>query len=161
MGGGAGPGRAEGGKIVRAYELRRSGLHGGQVERGPYPVAGVVGERIIHPRVQNVVAVGLGVGGVTRVEAVRHGPDVHCADVRRQVGVERGHDFLHRHFASIAEAERETPRMDAGIGAGAALDVGAAAEHSLHRVLQNRADRGRIWLDLEPGIAGALVAYPK
>ena len=100
-------------------------------------------------------------GGVTRVEAVRHGPDVHCADVRRQVGVERGHDFLHRHFASIAEAERETPRMDAGIGAGAALDVGAAAEHRLHRVLQNRADRGRIWLDLEPGIAGALVAYPK
>ena len=64
-------------------------------------------------------------GGVTRVEAVRHGPDVHCADVRRQVGVERGHDFLHRHFASIAEAERETPRMDAGIGAGAAFDIGA------------------------------------
>ena len=104
---------------MRAYELRRSGLHGGQIERGPYPVAGVVGERIIHPRVQNVVAVGLGVGGVTRVEAVRNGPDVHCADVRRQVGVERGHDFLHRHFASIAEAERETSRMDAGIGAGA------------------------------------------
>ena len=124
---------------MRAYELRRSGLHGGQVERGPYPVAGVVGERIIHPRVQNVVAVGLGVGGVTRVEAVRHGPDVHCADVRR----------------------RETSRMDAGIGAGAALDVGAAAEHRLHRVLQNRADRGRIWLDLEPGIAGALVGNPK
>ena len=40
--------RAE--KIVRAYELRRSGLHGGQIERCPYPVAGVVGERIIHPR---------------------------------------------------------------------------------------------------------------
>ena len=146
---------------MRAYELRRSGLHGGQIERCPYPVAGVVGERIIHPRVQNVVAVGLGVGGVTRVEAVRHGADVHRADVRRQVGVERGHDFLHRHFASIAEAERETPRMDAGIGAGAALDVGAAAEHRLHRVLQNRADRGRIWLDLEPGIAGALVGNPK
>ena len=146
---------------MRAYELRRSGLHGGQVERGPYPVAGVVGERIIHPCVQNVVVVGLGVGCVPRVEAVRHGADVHRADVRWQVGVERGHDFLHRHFASIAEAERETPRMDAGIGAGAALDVGALPEHRLHRVLQNRADRGRIWLDLEPGIAGAFVAYPK
>ena len=84
-------------------------------------------------------------GGVTRVEAVRHGPDVHCADVRRQVGVERGHDFLHRHFASIAEAERETPRMDAGIGAGAALDVGAAAEHCLHRVLQNVGAFGWTW----------------
>ena len=77
------------------------------------------------------------------------------------MGVECGHDFLHWHFASIAEAERETPRMDTGIGAGAALDVGTLPEHRLHRVLQNRADRGRIWLDLEPGVAGAFVAYPK
>ena len=146
---------------MRAYELRRSGLHGGQIERGPYPVAGVVGERIIHTRVQNVVAVGLGVGGVTRVEAVRHGPDVHCADVRRQVGVERGHDFLHRHFASIAEAERETSRMDAGIGAGAALYIGPLAQHGLHGILQNGADCRRIGLHLKACVVCTLVGDPK
>ena len=100
-------------------------------------------------------------GGVAGVEVLWHGLNFQRADIRRQMRVERLHHLFRRDLASIAETERETPRMDAGIGAGAALDVGAAAEHRLHRVLQNRADRGRIWLDLKPGIAGALVGNPK
>ena len=70
-------------------------------------------ERIIHPCVQQIVVIGLGVGGVTRMKAVRHRLDVHRAYIRRQMGVERRDKLLHRHPASIAEAERETPRMDA------------------------------------------------
>ena len=60
-------------KIMRTYELCGGRLHGGQIQRRPDPVAGVKQKGIIHPRVQQVVVIGLGVGGVPRMKAVRHG----------------------------------------------------------------------------------------
>ena len=100
-------------------------------------------------------------GGVPRVEVVRHRLDVYRADIRRQMRIERGHQLCHGHLASIAEAERETPRMDAGIGAGAAFYIGPLAQHRLHGVLQDRAHRRCVGLHLETGVAGAFVAYPE
>ena len=100
-------------------------------------------------------------GGVPRVEVVRHRLDAYRADIRRQMRVERGHQLCHGHLASIAETERETPRMDAGIGAGAAFYIGPLAQHRLHGVLQDRAHRRCVGLHLETGVAGAFVAYPE
>ena len=143
------------------YEFCGGRLHGGQIQRRPDPVAGVKQKGIIHPRVQQVVVIGLGVGGVTRMKAVRHGADVHRAYIRRQMGVERRDKLLHRHPASIAEAERETPRMDARISAGAALYIGPLAQHGLHGILQNGADCRCIGLHLKTCVVCTLVGDPK
>ena len=143
------------------YEFCGSRLHGGQIQRGPDPVAGVKQKGIIHPRVQQVVVIGLGVGGVPRMKAVRHRLDVHRAYIRRQMGVERWNKLLHRHPASIAEAERETPRMDARIGAGAALYIRPLAQHGLHGILQNGADCRCVGLHLKAGVVCTLVGDPK
>ena len=59
------------------------------------------------------------------------------------------------------EVEREIQRMDAGVGTGAALHVGAGAGHGLQRVLEGRADGGGVGLDLKPAVAGALVGETK
>ena len=95
------------------------------------------------------------------MEAVRHSANSHRTDIGRQVCVERRNELFHRHLASIAEAERETPRMDARISAGAALYIGPLAEHHLHGILQHGTDRRRIGLYLKPGVVCALIGNPK
>ena len=99
-------------------------------------------------------------GGVAGVEVLGHGQNFQCADVRRQVGVERLHHLFRRDLASIAETKRETPRMNAGIGAGAALYIGAAAQHPLHGVLHSGADGRRIGLHLKPAVIRAFIGDP-
>ena len=143
------------------YKLCGGRLHSGQIQRRPDPVAGVKQKGVIHPRVQQVVVVGLGVGCVPRMKAVRHRLDVHRAYIRRQMGIERRDKLLHRHLASIAEAERETPRMDARIRAGAALYIGPLAQHGLHGILQNGADCRRVGLHLKACVVCTLVGDPK
>ena len=142
-------------------ELLRRSLHGFQVQGLCHPVAGIQREGIVDARIENVVAVGFFVGGVAGMESFRHRPDFQRPDIRRQMGVERGHDFFRRNFASIAEAERETPRMNARIGAGTALYIGAAAQRGLHGVLQNGADRGCVGLHLKPRVVRALIGDPQ
>ena len=95
------------------------------------------------------------------MEVVRHRLDVYRADIRRQMRVERGHQLCHGHLASIAEAERETSRMDAGIGAGAAFYIGPLAQHGLHGILQNGADCRCIRLHLKACVVCTLVGDPK
>ena len=146
---------------MRAHELRRSGLHGRQVQRRGDPVAVFHREGVVDARIEDVVAVGLGVGGVTGVESRRDRLHGQGADVRRQMRVEGGHQLFRRDLPIVTETQRETPRMDAGIGAGAALYIGAAAQRRLHGVLQGRADRGGVGLHLEPRVAGAFVGDPQ
>ena len=50
--------------------------------------------------------------------------------------------------------------MDAGIGAGAALYIGAAAQHPLHGVLHSGADGRRIGLHLKPAVIRAFIGDP-
>lgn len=100
-------------------------------------------------------------GCIPGMKTIRHRLQGQSADIRRQMGIERRNDLIRRNFASITETERETPRMNARVGAGTSLDIGAAAQCRLHGVLQHRADRGCVGLYLKPGIPGAFIGDPQ
>ena len=143
------------------HQRVRCGLHGGLVQMPRHPMAGVKGEGVIHPGVEQVIAVRLGVGGVTGMELLRHRPGLQHADGGGQVGVQRRHQLFRRHPAVIMKIQRKAPGVYPRVGAGAALHIGAAAQHGLHGVLQRFAHRHAVGLHLKPRVVRALVGKPK
>ena len=146
---------------MRADKAGRGPLHGRRIKRRGDAVG--IGEikRVVNCRVADAVGIGFGVGRVAGVETFRHFGRLPHPDIRRQVGVEGQRQPPQRHMPSIVEAQRETPRMDAGVGARAPFDIRPAAEHGLHRVLQSLADGRRVGLHLEARIPGALIGKPE
>ena len=124
-------------------------------------MAGVKGEGVIHPGVEQVITVRLGVGGVTGMERLRRRPGLQHTDGGGQVGVQRRHQLFRRHPAVIMKIQRKAPGVYPRVGAGAALHIGAAAQHGLHGVLQRFAHRHAVGLHLKPRVVRALVGKPK
>ena len=100
-------------------------------------------------------------GGVPGVKIRRHFADFQRADIRRQVGVERLHHLLCGDFSVIGKAQGKAAGVYPRVGAGAALDIGAAAQHRLHGILQHLADGQRVGLHLKARIIRALVGDPE
>ena len=125
VGGGRRARRAQGQKIVGPHELLRRRLHGSFVQ--PPGHTGVVGgvKGRVDGVVMDAVQVGLGMGGVPGVEILRHGLRRKHPDIRRQMLVERQRQLLWRDAGIGVEIQPETQRVHPGIGAAAALDIGA------------------------------------
>ena len=64
-------------------------------------------------------------GGVPGVEILRHGLRGQHPDIRRQMLVERQRQLCRRDAGIGMEVELEAQRVHPGIGAAAALDIGA------------------------------------
>ena len=136
-------------------------LHGLFIQGLGYPVGEFSIEGVIHRPVADAVTVGFGVGGVPGVEILRHLLGLHHPHIGGQVGVEGQRQAAQRHGPIITETERETARMNACVGAGTPLYIGAGPQHRFHGVLQHFADSQSVRLYLKPGVPGALVSQPQ
>ena len=153
--------RAQGQKIVPAHELLRRRLHSGFVQMPGHP--GVISrvKRRVDGVVVDAVEVGFGMGRVPGMEILRHHLRVQHPDVRRQMLVERQRELCRRDAGIGVEVELEAQRVHPCIGAAAALDIGAAVQHGLQRVLKGLGHAAAIGLHLKAAVIGAVVGKGK
>ena len=146
---------------MRAYELLRCRLHGSFVQPPGHPgvVGGVKGR--VDGVIMDAVQVSLGMGGVPGVEVLRHGLRRQHPDIRRQMLVECQRQLLGRDVGIGMEVQPEAQRVHPGIGAAAALDIGAAAQHRFQRVLKGGRHAAPVGLHLKAAVICAVVGKGK
>ena len=111
--------------------------------------------------VVDAVEVGFGMGRVPGMEILRHHLRVQHPDVRRQMLVERQRELCRRDVGIGVEVELEAQRVHPCIGAAAALDIGAAAQHGLQRILKGLGHAAAIGLHLKAAVVRAVVGKGK
>ena len=75
--------------------------------------------------------------------------------------VQRQRQLCCRDAGIGVEVEPEAQRMHPRIGAAAALDIGAAAQHGLQRILKGLGHAAAIGLHLKAAVIGAVVGKGK
>ena len=117
------------------------------------------GKGVLHLAVVDLIKVTLAPAVVARMEIKRHLPAAGHRDVVRELDVERAHQALAGDAALGADTDTEHVGVHTAVGARAALDVLAAAQHCLQRVLQHLRDGEGVFLHLKSMIVCPLIAY--
>ena len=149
-------GRAQGQKIVFPHKVGCRLLHPAFLQAARHPAVIPLLKGGVDGAVVDPVEIGLGVGGIPGVKAVRHQPGLQHPDVPGQFGIEGQGQLGGGNPQLGLKAEGKAQGMDPGVGAAAALDVGAKADHRLQSVLEGGGHALPVGLHLKAAVVGAV-----